>query len=271
MNNDLRAFLHDDHCDLGPNMDKLHELITPMKNSRFMDLGVRLGPSSAIMSVDAAAKNNKVHGCDVWWDGFEQNGARFVNKDYMCYLADSVTLGKTWDEDPFDVIFVDTLHTREFVLAELYYWVNHIKEGGYFVFHDTHLEKYHNPPNPPGDYVIGGKAWATPDEAVTDFFGMPTELCDGPLHESITVGEYEDDDVEIKHYTPSFGMTFVKVKQLDAIERFKSRIDWKDVFEQRNWLVDLHLNKERSDCLGREGNFDLDNIQMELVINPGDA
>ena len=148
MNNDLQAFLNEPHCDLGPNAQRLYELILPMKNARFMDLGVRLGPSSAIMSVDAKEKNNKVHGVDVHWDGFQTTGARFGNEDYMCYLADSVTLGKTWDEEPFDVIFVDTLHTREFVLAELYFWINHLKEGGYLVFHDTHLVNR-------GDYVIG--------------------------------------------------------------------------------------------------------------------
>ena len=68
------------------------------------------------------------------FDGFQRNGA--VRKNYMCYQADSVTLGKNWDEDPFDIIFVDTIHTREQVLAELYYWSNHIKENGYFIFHD---------------------------------------------------------------------------------------------------------------------------------------
>jgi len=261
MNNDLQAFLNEPHCDLGPNAQRLYELIQPMKNARFMDLGVRLGPSSAIMSVDAKEKNNKVHGVDVHWDGFQTTGARFVNEDYMCYLADSVTLGKTWDEEPFDVIFVDTLHTREFVLAELYFWVNHLKEGGYLVFHDTHLVNR-------GDYVIGERAHATPDEAVTDFFGLPEEMCQGGEHESITISEYEDDDIELKHYTESYGMTFVKVKQLSAIERFKSRVDWKDVFEQRNWMVDLHLNKERPDAVGREWNLDFDNIQNELVISP---
>ena len=62
-------------------------------------------------------------------------------------------------------------------------------------------------------------------------------------------------------------MTFVKVKTLDAIERFKSGIDWKDVFEQRNWLVDLHLNDKRSDCVGREWGLDLKNITAEMIIN----
>ena len=41
---------------------------------------------------------------------FNRMGASFVNENYLCYQADSVTLGKNWDEDPFDIIFVDNLH-----------------------------------------------------------------------------------------------------------------------------------------------------------------
>ena len=136
MNNDLRSFLNEPHCDLGPNAQRLYDLVSPMKNARFMDLGVRLGPSSAIMSVDAKEKNNKVHGVDVHWDGFQSTGARFVNEDYMCYLADSVTLGKIWDEEPFDVIFVDGLHTFEQCRKDVINSLNFLNLGGYLFIHD---------------------------------------------------------------------------------------------------------------------------------------
>ena len=63
------------------------------------------------------------------FDGFERTGARFVQPNYMCYMADSVTLGKNWDEDPFDIVFIDTIHTREQVLAEMYFWIEHLKGG----------------------------------------------------------------------------------------------------------------------------------------------
>ena len=153
-----------------------------------------------------------------------------VNKSYERYQSDSVTLGKNWNKDPFDIIFVDTLHTREIVLAELYFWSKHINEGGYFIFHDTHLNVGRN-------YEIAGKNWKTPDEAVIDFFNIPSKLCKGTAHQAISVSEYENDDIELKHYTEDYGMTFVKIKTLDAIERFKSGVDWDYVFEQRNWLM----------------------------------
>jgi len=61
-------------------------------------------------------------------------------------------------------------------------------------------------------------------------------------------------------------MTFVQVKTLDAIEKFKGNIDWKEVFEIRNWLNDLHFNPENPNFV--DWNQDIVNIQNELIINP---
>tara|TARA_B100001094_G_scaffold329870_1_gene393646 strand:- start:3306 stop:4058 length:753 start_codon:yes stop_codon:yes gene_type:complete len=225
---ELRAFQKKGINDLGDNSEILLNLVKRMKNKRFMDLGVRYGASSTILSFDADVNNNQVCGCDIYFDSFE--GSELVNKSYERYQSDSVTLGKNWNKDPFDIIFVDTLHTREIVLAEIYFWSKHINEGGYFIFHDTHLNVGRN-------YKIAGKNWKTPDEAVIDFFNIPSEFCKGTAHQAISVSEYENDDIELKHYTEDYGMTFVKIKTLDAIERFKSGVDWDYVFEQRNWLM----------------------------------
>lgn len=247
---ELKNFINEPHCDLGSNAWVLADLVKTFNNGRFIDLGVRLGASSAIMSIDADKNHNQVCGCDLMFDGFQRNGARFVNQNYMCYQADSVTLGKNWDEEPFDIIFVDTIHTREQVLSELYFWSNHLKEGGYFIFHDSHWEG-------PGD-VIGGKQWERVDVAITDFFGLPKSVRE--------MSQYEDENVCLEHYAPSYGMTFVKVKTLDAIKKFKSNIDWNQVFEIRNWLNNLHFNKENPDFV--DWNQDIENIENELVINP---
>lgn len=245
----LRNFINEPHCDLGENAWKLLEVVKTFENGRFIDLGVRLGASSAVMSVEAEERGNKVHGCDLMFGGFEKNGARFVNKDYMCYMADSVTLGKNWDEDPFDIIFVDTIHTREQVLAELYYWADHLKEGGYFIFHDSHWTG-------PGD-IIGGVQHERVDVAITDFFGLPKSVREMDM--------YEDDNIILNHYTPSFGMTFVQVKTLDAIKKFKSNIDWEKVFETRNWLADIHFNPKNPKYV--DWNQDLNSIEYELELS----
>jgi len=249
--NALKNFINEPHCDLGSNAWILADLVRTFKNARFIDLGVRLGASSAIMSIETEKNNNQVCGCDLMFDGFEKNGARFVNSNYMCYQADSVTLGKNWDEDPFDIIFVDTIHTREQVLAELYFWSNHIKEDGYFIFHDSHWEKE-------GGDVIGGVEWKRVDEAITDFFNLPTSV--------MKMDTYENENISLRHYPGSYGMTFIQVKTLDSITKFKKNIDWNEVFQIRNNLNDLHFNRLNPKFI--DWNQDIENIQNELAINP---
>lgn len=249
--NELKNFINEPHCDLGSNAWILADLVRTFKNARFIDLGVRLGASSAIMSIETEKNNNQVCGCDLNYDGFFKNGSKFVSEDYTCYQSDSVTLGKNWDEDPFDIIFVDTIHTREQVLAELYFWSNHIKENGYFIFHDSHWEKE-------GGDVIGGVEWKRVDEAITDFFNLPTNVME--------MNTYENKNISLRHYPGSYGMTFVQIKTLDSIVKFKENVDWDEVFKIRNHLNDLHLNRENPKFI--DWNQDIENIQNELIIIP---
>ena len=247
----LRNFIQEPHCDLGDNAWRLADLVRTMRNKRFIDLGVRLGASSAIMSIESDERNNQVCGCDLDYDGFFKNGRRFVSENYTCYQADSVTLGKNWDEDPFDIIFVDTIHTREQVLAELYFWSNHLNKNGYFVFHDSHWERV-------GGDIIGGIEWKRVDVAITDFFNLPKNVME--------LTEYENDDILLNHFPGSYGMTFIKVKTLDAVARFKEGIDWKEVFDIRNELNDMHFNKDNPNFV--DWQQDIPNIENELVITP---
>ena len=92
---EIRNFLNEPYNDLGVNAWIFADLVKTYKNARFMDLGVRLGASSAIMSINADDNNNQVCGCDLKFEGFERTGARFVQPNYMCYMADSVTLVRT--------------------------------------------------------------------------------------------------------------------------------------------------------------------------------
>ena len=55
----------------------------------------------------------------------------------------------------------------------------------------------------------------------------------------VKLEDYEDDNIKVEHYQPSYGMTFVQIKNLDAIEQFKKNVDWSEVFETRNWLNDF--------------------------------
>ena len=61
-------------------------------------------------------------------------------------------------------------------------------------------------------------------------------------------------------------MTFIQVKTLDSITKFKKNIDWNEVFQIRNNLNDLHFNRLNPKFI--DWNQDIENIQNELVINP---
>ena len=266
----LKEFIERPHCDLGDNGWRLAELASTFENARFLDLGVRLGPSSALMSIAADEKNNKVVGCDIDFNGFKYGGEAsgyvggrdFVSDSYEMCLSDSVTLGKNWKGDPFDIIFVDTLHTREQVLCELYFWSNHLKPMGYFVFHDSHWDH-----KTEGDW-IGDRFWRRVDEAITEFFNLPMNImkCNGA---------YQNDDILLTHFPTNFGMTFVQVKTLDAMERFKSGIDWEEAFNLRNELNGLHFDYDNPKSLASASkrgevkgypNFSL--VENELIIKP---
>lgn len=246
----LNVALSDSRCDLGENGKVLAELVSNFSNARFMDLGVRHGHSSMIMSIDAKENNNQVCGCDIDFRSFNSFGSNYVNDNYTCYLYDTVSLGKQWDEDPFDIIFVDTEHTREQVLAELYFWINHIKEGGYFIFHDSHWLQ----PGP----VYGGVQYERVDVAITDFFGLPTSV-----REMTT---YEDDYISLKHCSPSNGMTFIQLKSLENNEKFKQNVEWEKVFEHRNRMVEFMLNPNNPDSWSKHWGLDYKNISFEPLI-----
>jgi len=258
----LKNFINQRHCDLGENAWRLFDLVETMENARFLDLGVRLGASSAIMSFNAEEKNNKVVGCDIDFTGFKVEGEEFVTDSYEMCIADSVTLGKNWKGDPFDIIFIDTLHTREQVLGELYFWSNHLKENGYFVFHDSHWDHTEK-----GD-TIGGKEWGRVDVAITEFFNLPQNIMN-------CKGQYQDDDIVLNHFTGNYGMSFIQVKTLDAIERFKSGFNWEEVFDIRNELNGLHFDEDNPKSLAwaaKNGtvkgwpNFSI--VENELIIKP---
>ena len=100
--------------------------------------------------------------------------------------------------------------------------------------------------------------WKRVDVAITDFFDLPKNVME--------LTEYENDDILLNHFPGSYGMTFIKVKNSEALEKFKSNIDWKEVFDIRNELNDMHFNKDNPKFI--DWNQDIPNIENELIITP---
>jgi predicted O-methyltransferase YrrM len=202
-------------CDLGNNnILRMYNVVEKAgENKKFVDLGVRQGVSSSIFLYNAEEKNNTVYGADL---DFNFLNSKLKNsKKYYTLLADTVTLGKRWNEGNIDILFVDTLHIKEQVLCELYYWAEKINENGVIIFHDTAWEEGKKD-------TIAEREWDRVEDAIHEFF-------------SINTLNYKDEFIESLHFTESYGMTFIKIKKK---KDFKSNIkNWKEIFDNRNYYM----------------------------------
>ena len=77
--------------------------------------------SSGIMGLRSKENGNKVYG-DVWNN---LNHGLIENAEYLQLTGDSSTIAKYADMDDLkgvSVVFVDSLHVKQQVLCELFYW-----------------------------------------------------------------------------------------------------------------------------------------------------
>jgi cephalosporin hydroxylase len=207
------------NTDLGENSLKLHEIAQTFKNSTFVDLGVRQGSSSGLLCDKSTEYNNQIYGIDL---DFTLLNKTFIDgENYVMIEGDSSTIGKRWDKGGVDLLFVDTLHVKEQVLSELYFWIDHMNTNSYIVFHDSHWpEKMAE--------NIGGKQWDRVDDAIIEFFNLKKlENKNTPY-------------ITVECYPESWGMTFVKIKKKI---NFKKNIEnWSEVFQKRNELISNYWN-----------------------------
>lgn len=206
--------------DLGKNCIELHKISQSFSNSIFVDLGVREGYSSALLSDNSTELNNKIYGVDVNFDLLKVD---LVDKqNYLTIEGDSSTVGREWKFENIDILFVDTLHVKEQVLCELYYWIDKMNENSYIIFHDSHW---------PQDMRenICGIIWDRVDDAIVEFFGL-SEL-----------KNQKNKYIEISCFPESYGMTFVKINKK---QDFKKNIkNWETIFKNRNKLISYFWNE----------------------------
>jgi len=165
--------------DLGPNKEHLARVASQAKpGETLVDLGVRGGVSSRVM-IDAA-KECRVIGVDPC----ERHATVPVDARYTYLQTDSLNAA-VFIHAPLYLVFFDTLHIREQVMAELYLYWPKIRVGGWAVFHDTEW------PAGKKDFYLG-KEWDQAVVGVRDFFrDKPTP-------------------VTVTHHSESWGMTFIQ-------------------------------------------------------------
>lgn len=219
---------------------KLSELINSIKNGILVDIGVCDGASSRLMVSTAIDNNNKIFGIDPV-PGFDSD-----NPNYKWIRDDSVKVGEEWNKSQVDLVFFDSVHAKEQVLCELFYWWDLIKEGGYGVFHDTSWKNYiHKPEHPcagklPGNTGLGydsygGINWETPDIAIEEFFNIQLNRLDRNVENNEIILIYEDNNIKVETNYALLGMTFITKK---SNFNYKNNIDnWFDIFNKRKILL----------------------------------
>jgi hypothetical protein len=219
---------------------RLSETINKIKNGMLVDIGVYEGASSRLMISTAIENNNKVFGIDPV-PGFNSD-----NPNYKWIKDDSVKIGEEWDKGQVDLVFFDSVHAKEQVLCELYYWWDLIKEGGYGIFHDTSWKGYiHKPGHPCAGKLTGNTAlgfdsygginWETPDIAIEEFFKIQLNTPTRNIEDNRIISLYEDDYIKVETNYALLGMTFITKK---SNFNYKDNINnWEDIFNKRKILL----------------------------------
>ena len=191
--------------------------------------------------IDSCVENNNIiYGIDLI-PNFNSN-----NPNYNYLREDSVNVGQHWNNGEVNLVFFDSVHAKEQVLCELYYWWDLLTIGGFAVFHDTSWDGYIHKKGHPceGKYTgnsglgydtYGGINWETPDKAVNDFFqvelnGDMRDINSEKIHKI-----YEDDNILVETIYCDLGMTFITKKNHTD---FKSNIsNWEQIFKKRQILL----------------------------------
>ncbi len=165
--------------DLGSN--KAHLFCTAARaepSDVLVELGVRDGAGSRTMLESTSGQGCMVIGVD------PSPAPDGMPDRYEHLQTDSVTAAGMIPA-PIYLVFIDTLHIREQVLAELFHYWPKIRVGGFAVFHDSNW--------PPGkfDHYLS-RDWEQPIKGINTFFA--------DAGETITRVDYPE----------SHGMTFVK-------------------------------------------------------------
>lgn len=167
--------------DLGPNKKRLFEVAsTAQPGDVLVDLGVREGASSFTM-LEATAKQH----CPVI--GVDPAPCPFQLPDYYYYMQTDSVSAAAEIPGPLFIVFFDTLHIKQQVMAELFHFWTKIRVGGWAVFHDSEW-----PPGKYDEYI--NITWPQVIDGINAFFA------DAGEHVSRT------------HYPESWGMTFVQKK-----------------------------------------------------------
>lgn len=126
--------------DVQQHMPAMYEAARRYPGGTVLELGTRIGNSTAALLAGAVSVNGRVVSVDpgpvgvpVWWQG--RDTWTFLPLDDVCEQALTETPRSV------DVLFIDTSHYYEHTLQELRAYVPRVKPGGTVLMHDTELTR----------------------------------------------------------------------------------------------------------------------------------
>jgi predicted O-methyltransferase YrrM len=114
------------------------------EGSRIINIGAGSGTSSLAITEGIRGKKSILITIDISeggpFGGLENERNVYDSANYHPYprqiLGDSKEIGRSWSEEPLDMIFVDGDHTKPGIDGDIEAWWPNLKPGGLMIFHD---------------------------------------------------------------------------------------------------------------------------------------
>ena len=184
------------NTDIGRHLITMYGEVLYKKPRIIVELGIRNGVSTNILSKVAKKCNSRLVGIDTSdcskscdWDKWE-----FIQ-------SDSVEFGKKWKKyckEMVDVLLIDTYHTKPQVIKELNAWTDNMSDNALFIFHDTN-------PEWPKNVKLANEIGSVLD-GINEFFEL--RISKNGNHNNI----FYDDNYSyyITHHDYCEGMTYIR-------------------------------------------------------------
>ncbi len=166
------------------NFKPTHTIIDILNYKKVVELGVRCGKH---FNTFVKSKADVIIGCDLWLDSDniyendkcfsqEQQNELMTNvintyshdKRVQIIRHDSSSLAENYNDNEFDLVFIDADHSYEGAKKDIYAWYNKVKDGGILCGHD--YEKY--------GITVKGKYYKFGVMDAVDEFVKEKKLCD---------------------------------------------------------------------------------------------
>jgi len=124
--------------DIGEHLTTLYFLTIEFNLKRTLELGVRDGISTVVLTEAASHLDGHVYSID--WDDCKTAQQKIqslnLNKYWTFIQGDDIEISRTWNKE-VDHIFIDTSHTFQHTLDEIYNYEKFLAPNGFITFHDT--------------------------------------------------------------------------------------------------------------------------------------